>query len=490
MADELRLKHKSRGQAIVGAFALIIILTVALIYLFNIGTAYSEKIKLADAADAAVYAQATSTAKRLNFAAYTNRAMAINHLAVGHVVSYLSWIRYLDAAWSVNPNYFNQFTPGFGCNLANNNLPWCVAHPSNFLTFGAIRILQPGFTNNFANHQAAVVNALGNLALDNPLIFAGQADAFVRAIAVNRVVTHDVVNTYVQNAGNPIFVNGCALNDTRCLNRNGHVQGAINLATSLGQNNLALMLNSLLPAPAPDPFAGNVTINEQSILAFTAGGAIAAAAIRGFSAVTYANSPSQPWINNRTWQTPQPPNPCNNPVGNITGCRFKTGGTLQVGNDWVATDSATNFNTGVTATGNASTIADIPVYNPFPGGFSLPDAQNGNNGPQTSQILLHVLLSQQLPFTDWNQGEVNKGRRKLALHVIDENNPLQESNVFSNAREVLTAYSQARVFYNRPLRNNGNPQWFAPFVVATEFANLYNPFWQARLVDTVQVDFQ
>ena len=33
--------------------------------------------------------------RHLNFLAYTNRAMIANHAAVGHFVSYVSWVRYI-----------------------------------------------------------------------------------------------------------------------------------------------------------------------------------------------------------------------------------------------------------------------------------------------------------------------------------------------------------------------------------------------------------
>ena len=498
---------KQQGQAAVGAFALMIILTVTLIYIFNIGIAFSEKTKLADAADAAVYAQATSTAKRLNFAAYSNRAMAINHLAVGHTISYLSWIRYLNDVWDnnsadyftelANVGFFNQII----CNGLDNVFPACIAHPTSFENYVAIRfVLEPFFINGglgapaYVVHEPNVVAALQNLALDNPAIFAAQADAFAQALAINRVVTHDVVRSYVQNANNSIRVNGCELDDLTCANRNDDVQNTMDLAAQFGQVDLAAMLNDLLPAPGNDLFAGNITANEQSIMAFATGDVGVATAIKGLFQATYAASPSWPWINNRNWQAvPPPPNPCNNPINDPTGCRYKVGGTQLTNNDeqWQASDSVTNFNTNVTATGNASTTIDIPNYTPFNGGFHLPDALDGNIGPEVDELTLQILLSQRLLSNDWGNREFSKGRRKLSLRNIDEDNPQQEVDVFDDNIQIFTAYSQARVFYERPLTSDGAPQWFATFAnqPTQEYANLYNPFWQARLIDTVRVNY-
>jgi len=161
-----------------------------------------------------------------------------------------------------------------------------------------------------------------------------------------------------------------------------------------------------------------------------------------------------------------------------------------LGDQWIAADNITNFNTGVNASGTASTLLDLPTYTPFPGGFSLPDAQDGNNGPENETLLLQVLLSQQLPFTDWSEGEFQKGRRKLTLSGINGETLGNQTDIFNTDSKILTAYAQAEVFYQRPIANDGTPEWFAAFDQPTrEYANLYNPFWQARLVDTVQVNF-
>jgi hypothetical protein len=64
--------------------------------MFNNGQRVTEKSLVTNAADAAAYSGAVWTARHLNFMAYTNRAMIANHVAVGHFVSYVSWIRYID----------------------------------------------------------------------------------------------------------------------------------------------------------------------------------------------------------------------------------------------------------------------------------------------------------------------------------------------------------------------------------------------------------
>ena len=78
-----------------GLAALVIVATV-MVLLYNAGQASSEKSRTVNAADAAAYSGGIWVARQLNFMAYTNRAMIANHVAVGHFVSYMSWIRYVE----------------------------------------------------------------------------------------------------------------------------------------------------------------------------------------------------------------------------------------------------------------------------------------------------------------------------------------------------------------------------------------------------------
>jgi len=84
------------GQIAPVALFGILIASAVLAMMFNTGQQITEKSRVANAADAAAYSGAVWTARHLNFIAYTNRALIANHLAVGHFVSYVSWIRYVD----------------------------------------------------------------------------------------------------------------------------------------------------------------------------------------------------------------------------------------------------------------------------------------------------------------------------------------------------------------------------------------------------------
>ena len=77
-----------RGQSIFLALGLALVLSVTLFLVFNSGRAVNEKINLVNAADAAAYSGAQIAARQLNFMAYTNRAMIANEVAIGHMFSY------------------------------------------------------------------------------------------------------------------------------------------------------------------------------------------------------------------------------------------------------------------------------------------------------------------------------------------------------------------------------------------------------------------
>ncbi|WP_157995519.1 pilus assembly protein TadG-related protein [Peristeroidobacter soli] len=90
------LSKRPRGQIAPVALFGVLISSAVLTVMFNTGQKITERSQVANAADAAAYSGAVWTARHLNFIAYTNRAMIANHLAVGHFVSYVSWVRYIN----------------------------------------------------------------------------------------------------------------------------------------------------------------------------------------------------------------------------------------------------------------------------------------------------------------------------------------------------------------------------------------------------------
>jgi hypothetical protein len=88
--------HWHQGQIAPVALFGVLIGSAALLVMYNTGQKVTERSQVANAADAAAYSGAVWTARHLNFIAYANRAMIANHVAVGHFVSYVSWVRYVN----------------------------------------------------------------------------------------------------------------------------------------------------------------------------------------------------------------------------------------------------------------------------------------------------------------------------------------------------------------------------------------------------------
>ncbi len=86
----------ANGQVLPVLLAVVALAIVALLLTQRVNRTISQETRLVNAADAAAYSAAVWSARRLNLMAYTNRAMLANHIAVGHLVAYISWLRYVD----------------------------------------------------------------------------------------------------------------------------------------------------------------------------------------------------------------------------------------------------------------------------------------------------------------------------------------------------------------------------------------------------------
>jgi hypothetical protein len=67
------------------------VLLLSLGFLYKAGRLTSDRMELQNAADAAAYSVALTEARDLNFAAYINRAMVANEVAIGQLVGLASW---------------------------------------------------------------------------------------------------------------------------------------------------------------------------------------------------------------------------------------------------------------------------------------------------------------------------------------------------------------------------------------------------------------
>jgi hypothetical protein len=109
----LKQRHSQRGQAVPIGMALFFFLGLTTYVLFNTGQTVSDKTKIVNTADSAVYSGLLWQSRALNFTAYTNRAMVANQVAMAQAVSLHSWSGYM-AKTGENLNYLFGWVPYVG----------------------------------------------------------------------------------------------------------------------------------------------------------------------------------------------------------------------------------------------------------------------------------------------------------------------------------------------------------------------------------------
>jgi hypothetical protein len=154
---------RQSGQIAPVALFGVLVASTVLILMYNAGQKVTEKSQVANAADAAAYSGAVWTARHLNFMAYTNRAMIANHAAVGHFVSYVSWIRYIDDTIDFIDNV-TQFIPYIGQYI---DIVQQIADQVRRATDQTAQITVPSIDGWNSNFRAAQVEAQASLALNH-----------------------------------------------------------------------------------------------------------------------------------------------------------------------------------------------------------------------------------------------------------------------------------------------------------------------------------
>lgn len=178
----LSKSHRQRGQIAPVALFGVLIASAVLVVMFNTGQKVTERSLVANAADAAAYSGAVWTARHLNFMAYTNRAMIANHVAVGHFVSYVSWVRYIDDSLQAIDRV-TQWIPYVGQYV---DLAEQISAQVRASTERAAQVTVPLIDGWNSNLRAAQVEAQASLALRNlQELMAQTALTYDDAIRVN-----------------------------------------------------------------------------------------------------------------------------------------------------------------------------------------------------------------------------------------------------------------------------------------------------------------
>ncbi len=176
---------RQRGQSLVFATILLMVVGIILLLLFNTAQLTRSKMELQNTADATAYSVATIAARDYNFTAYMNRAMVANQVAVSQMVGLASWFRFtgqvidnlaavcepipfLDAVCDALAGAYNGFEDVF----VDSVLPALIKVLGYWM--GALSDLEETF--HYGNGEAIIQNLLysgstvqtGILALNDP----------------------------------------------------------------------------------------------------------------------------------------------------------------------------------------------------------------------------------------------------------------------------------------------------------------------------------
>jgi len=88
--------RRQRGQSLVLGLGLLLVGGLGLFALFSAGQVVTAKQQLVDTADAAAWSAGAWRARVLNYHAYANRAILANEVAIAQAVTLLAWAKYFE----------------------------------------------------------------------------------------------------------------------------------------------------------------------------------------------------------------------------------------------------------------------------------------------------------------------------------------------------------------------------------------------------------
>lgn len=489
-------RYKLSGQAMIAGMGLMAVTAAVIFMLFNSNRAVTEKINLVNAADATAYSGALVASRELNFMAYTNRTMIANEVAIGHMVSYQSEVSLVTNVFSgnitgVGPNIvlglFNAALGLVGTDVAGVFQAW----EQGMKVIAGTYIVSTDATNalygNFQNEEYEALLGTGpkGSIVDEAMLQVAQA--------------------YVQNPDVQILVNDSSAIDALIASGSVDLEMASKLEQAKNSTKEFCYLVMFAAAGDPDAVAADEDSTNTALRSHCDGGALADGSYDQPLADTGVlldlikrsseNVSSSQWITDR--------NISYNP-GFTAGMSVDRSGASEVvwgadGMNWQAQDHIESSNSlfnligGVDADGSSDAksaasaltsvvpwAADAVATMLSAGGWCVDiDCSAVSNGeyngiqryaminPLMNQATVRVALTQTGNCND-NIGRDDDTGQAIAKWHDDQTRYGTNCN-----SEPVTAYSAAQVFYQAPSVGFGP----AP---ETE-ANLFNPFWQARL---------
>ncbi len=169
------MKTRQSGQVLPLGLVLVVFCVVGALMLFNTGQVASDKMRLANAADAAAYSGALWQARALNYQAYSNRAMVANQVAIGQAVSLNSWMNY---AAVTSEHIATALKPVPVLNIVTSGIQAGVAAADTVVSLStqAMLTLSTVATKALSSSQNAMIAAAGYSSSDVMSVVASTTD--------------------------------------------------------------------------------------------------------------------------------------------------------------------------------------------------------------------------------------------------------------------------------------------------------------------------
>ncbi len=393
--------QRAEGQVLPLILFMLAVGGVLMVVMFNTTQKATDKGIATNAADAAAYSSGVWVARNLNYMAYTNRAMVANHVAVGHLITYVSWVRYIEDA-AITIDRFARY------------IPWLAA-ASQAVKQSSARI-----------RQLAEISAQGlvpSVSVINGLIYASQGGAVadLNAGKIDQLMK-EVVKTYDPhlkvNSPGELVGSGAAFKDL--------------VSTMMLAQRAAL--------------AGAVQVMDPG----SDGGKM-----KQLVEMSYAGS--ERWLNNRSWEKQfsiifklrKKASTTHTMDAELTEWRAKD--KLEFGR-YVLTKRGWKWSWSTVGEGAADTSEFAGNYQ----GISGYTRMNGAGWLKSDDYPLYMDV--------------------VALTTKKDNlsTPNKRMNIDSTGVSI-SALGRARVFFKKPTEGFSGHQ--------DEYANLFNPFWNTKLVE-------
>ncbi|WP_296226851.1 pilus assembly protein TadG-related protein [Ralstonia sp. UBA689] len=453
MRDRNGQRHRhsvrQRGQVLVWTLAMAAACVAVFLGVYGVGQANIEKQKIVNTADAAAYSAAMQEARTLNFESYVNRSIVANEVVIAQVVTLDSWVAYM-ARTAKNIGTILQFIPYANVigralvqisdrvlkPLVDNVLPPLVPFHQGLITV----LTGAREAAHLATYETAIETAKAVVGR-NVTVFGGRTDnaPYITSLGMAALVKNEV----------------SWLNFTKIYAKNDRANAADVIKRSR------------------DRFSGD---NERTggdltnIDFFFAG---ISKTSGGTHLVGYDRWEAQDTLD--TWHWTIKGRKYDIPVGWGRATASQNG---QRGNRWNVPGNANGM--AYSSTKAIKGWLGIPEIRDVVDRKATYDPEvdaKAKKAPQTLEFLIEVAKNRtDVPFASSMGMDKSPTGATSGPGSPDLNEKL--------AGDRIGAVSKAQVFFKRPyLRKDITASSFFRSDNAQEYGSIYNPYWQARLVD-------